>query len=393
MRLCVVGDTRHSWDAEGRLCTLSPVVRQLHPWLERFEEVVYCGTAMAGPPPPNHEPYPTSKVRLVQLPIGGGEDVRAKLGLGRRIQQWFPVLRRMLREADVVHFRCPCNIALVGLMAAHRLPIRRFAMYAGNWAGYPGESPFYRLQRAWLNSRRYQGYAAVYGRWEGQPDHVVSSFSPSFTRAEWEEDRASVSRKLHRYSAREEIRPLCIVSVGHLNADKNQASLLHAVDRLRAQGLDTHVEFLGDGPERKSLEVLTEQLHLRHSIQFRGRVSLQEVREANRSAHVSVLASRSEGYPKVLAEAMCGGAVPVASDVGINSQILAKNRGRVFPFGDSERLAQRLAELAHNPELLRQMALDGREYTRTRTLEAFWELQDQILTERLGVPIRREVRQ
>jgi len=389
VRLCIVGDTRHSWDPDGRLCTLSPVVRQLQPWLERFDEVVYCGTAVSGRPPANHEPYPSQKVRLTRLPSGGGENIKAKLGLGPKVLQWFPVLRRALRKADVVHFRCPCNIALVGLMAAHGLPVRRFAMYAGNWAGYPGESPFYRLQRAWLNSRRYRGLAAVYGRWSRQPDHVLSSFSPSFTHDEWEEEEGHVARKLRTYSNQKRLGALRIVSVGHLNTDKNQASILQAVKLLRAQGIETHVEFLGDGPERETLEALARRLQLRDCVRFRGRVSLQEVREAHRSAQVAVLASRSEGYPKVLAEAMCGGAVPVASNVGINSEILAKGRGRVFPYGDSERLAQCLADLSGDPDRLRRMTLAGREYTRSRTLEAFWELQQQILTDRLGVPAER----
>lgn len=391
MRLCIVGDTRHSWDPDGRLCTLSPVVRQLQPWLERFDEVVYCGTAVAGPAPANHEPYPLQNVRLMRLPSGGGDSVKAKLGLGPRVLQWFPVLRRALREADVVHFRCPCNIALVGLMAAHGLPVRRFAMYAGNWAGYPGESPFYRLQRAWLNSRPYRGLVAVYGRWQRQPDHVLTSFSPSFTRAEWEEEEWHVARKLRGYSTLPRLSTLRIVSVGHLNEDKNQASLLRAVKLLRDWGIAAQLELLGDGPEREPLAALAGRLQLRDGIRLRGRVSLQEVREAHRAAHVAVLASRTEGYPKVLAEAMCGGAVPVASDVGINAEILAKGRGRVFPFGDSDRLAQCLAELAGDPGSLRRMVLAGRVYTRARTLEAFWELQHQILTEHLGVPAAERI--
>jgi glycosyltransferase involved in cell wall biosynthesis len=317
--------------------------------------------------------------------------VQAKLGLGPKVLQWFPVLRRALREADVVHFRCPCNIALVGLLAAHGLPVQKFAMYAGNWAGYPGESPFYRLQRAWLNSRSYQGLVAVYGRWNRQPGHVLTSFSPSFTQSEWEEEEGHVARKLRAYATQQRLVALRIVCVGHLNADKNQASVLQAIKLLRDRGIAAQVELLGDGPEREPLATLAGRLQLRDSIRLRGRVSLQEVREANRTAHVAVLASRSEGYPKVLAEAMCGGAVPVASDVGINAEILAKGRGRLFPFADSERLAQCLAELAGDPGSLRRMVLAGRVYTRARTLEAFWALQHQILTQRLGVPAAERI--
>lgn len=386
MKLAIVGDLRHSRDRTGRLCTLSPVVRQLVPWVERFETVVACGTFEAGPPPPTHEPYPVP-VELRELPRGGGDDLAGKAGLLRRVVQWWGPLRRALRECDVVHFRCPCNIALVGLLAARGLPVRRFAMYAGNWAGYPGESPFYRLQRQWLGSRAFGGPVAVYGPRPGQPDHVLASFSPSFTEEQWREDAPYVQCKLERYAPGKLLSPLRVVSVGHLNRDKDQATLLRAVARLRREGLDADVQLLGDGPLRPYLERLASDLAIEPLVRFRGRVSLGEVRESYRKAHVGVLASRTEGFPKVLAEAMASGAVPVASDVGLNREILGDGRrGLLFPFRDDVELARQLAFLAAAPGEVRRLARAGREYTREITLDAFVVLQDRILTEWLSVP-------
>ncbi|HEU4753351.1 MAG TPA: hypothetical protein VFU47_09610, partial [Armatimonadota bacterium] len=74
MRLAIIGDTRHSYDASGRLHTLAPLARQLEPWLQAFESVVYCGTLHPGSPPSTHAPYPTDRVVLRELPIGGGDN-------------------------------------------------------------------------------------------------------------------------------------------------------------------------------------------------------------------------------------------------------------------------------------------------------------------------------
>jgi hypothetical protein len=52
-------------------------------------------------------------------------------------------------------------------------------------------------------------------------------------------------------------------------------------------------------------------------------------------------------------------------------------------------LAERLLELSRSPATLYRMALAGREYTRSHTLEAFWDLQNDILSNRLGVPALR----
>lgn len=387
MRLAIVGDTRHSRDAEGRWCTISPLVRQLQPWLERFDDVVYCGTYLPGDPPPNHEPYPVSHVRFQPLPAGGGSGIQGKAGLLRRVVEWWPVLRRTLREADVVHFRCPCNIALVGLLAARGLPAKQFAVYAGNWGGYPGESPFYKLQRRWLNSPAFGGTTSVYGAWPGQPGHVVTAFSPSFTRADWEADGPDVDIKMRTYRGAERLPALRAVSVGHLNQDKNQGSILKAVAALRREGLRVELALLGDGPERPRLEALCRELEIADQVEFRGRVALREVRRAYAGAHVGILASLTEGFPRVLAEAMAGGAVPVATEVGINAQILEHGeRGVTFPFNSSEGLAERLRELVHDPAGMARRVEAGRAYTRDITLEAFYALHHRILSDRLGVP-------
>lgn len=387
MRLAIVGDTRHSQDAEGRWCTISPLVRQLQPWLERFDDIVYCGTRLPGPPPPNHEPYPVPHVRFQPLPAGGGTGIKGKAGLLRRVVEWWPVLRRTLREVDVVHFRCPCNIALVGLLAARGLPVKQFAVYAGNWGGYPGESPFYQLQRRWLNSAAFGGTTSVYGSWPNQPEHVITAFSPSFTRADWDADGPEVAAKLRTYRAAERLPVLRAVSVGHLNQDKNQGSILQAVAALGREGLLVELELLGDGPERPRLEALAQALGIADQVRFRGRVALRDVRRAYAGAHVGILASLTEGFPRVLAEAMAGGAVPVASEVGINAQILDHGaRGVTFPFNSAVGLAERLRELAHDPVGMARRVEAGRDYTREITLEAFYALHHRILSDRLAVP-------
>jgi glycosyltransferase involved in cell wall biosynthesis len=108
--------------------------------------------------------------------------------------------------------------------------------------------------------------------------------------------------------------------------------------------------------------------------------------EGYRSADVNILASRTEGYPKVLTEGMLHGSVPVAADVGINALIVAHGqRGETFPHGDHEALARVLEKLLGQPELLEKKMVAGREYTRTVTLEAFAELHRRVLAEQWGL--------
>ena len=69
------------------------------------------------------------------------------------------------------------------------------------------------------------------------------------------------------------------------------------------------------------------------------------------AAHFILLPSRSEGWPKVLSEAMAYGVVPVAAAVSSIPQILGETRaGAALPVDDIEGLAVAIAGYVAEPE-------------------------------------------
>jgi glycosyltransferase involved in cell wall biosynthesis len=388
MTLGLIADTRHSLDSDGRLCTLTPVVRQLDLWADWFPEMIACVPLLPGPPPPTHTPYQRLRVSLCPLRVGGGNTPGAKLGLLGRSVGWWPQIRRVIDEVDAVHLRCPCNIGLLGILAVQRSDRPRYAMYAGQWQEYPGQPFFSRLQRRLLARPGFGGPVAIYGSWPEQPPHLVSSFSPTFTFAEWEAEALLVERRLAALQ-RPWAGPVRLMTVGHLDTNKGQATIVSAVAALRQHGLEVTLDCLGDGPLRSELLAQVARLGLSGAVVLHGAQPHRFVRECYRRSHINVLASRTEGYPKVLAEGMLHGTVPVAADVGINAQILDHGRrGATFAGGDAMMLAQEIRALVEQRERFAGMISQGRQYTRTVTLEAFQELTRRTLVShwRLAFP-------
>ena len=383
MRLGVIADTRHHRDGAGRLCTIEPVAAQLEQFAAMFDEVVLLVPLWPGPPPAGFRPYRCTNVSIVALRPAGGTTARAKAVLALRVPAWAAAMRRLLRDVDVVHLRAPCNVALLGL-AASRLSSRpRAAMYAGNWDGYDGEPMTYRAQR-WLLARpSFGGPVTVYTDRRTAASHVVPFFSPSFTLAEWEAESAAVAQKV---DALGHPGPVRLVTVGHLAANKNQATIVEAVARLRAQGIDTRLDVVGDGPLAGVLTRRRDVLGLREAVRFHGRLPLDGVRDRYRSADFNVLASRSEGYPKVVAEGMVCGAVPVMSRVPMADALVAGGvRGVTFAGDDPDALAGAIASLASDPARVAAMVAAGRDYTRTVTLDAFGAQLHDILETHWGI--------
>lgn len=138
---------------------------------------------------------------------------------------------------------------------------------------------------------------------------------------------------------------------------KNQELLIRSLPLLPE---DTVLLLPGDGALRQSCRALAEALGLADRVFFPGQMA--DVRPALAAADVYVSASRSEGLPFAVMEAM-GCALPcILSYVKGHRDLLeGTGAGRLYPFGDAAALAAAAAELRSDPALRAGMGARGRE--------------------------------
>ena len=96
-------------------------------------------------------------------------------------------------------------------------------------------------------------------------------------------------------------------------------------------------------------------------IQFLGHVPRADVRNLLRWADVLVLPSISEGSALVTYEALASG-VPVITTPNSGSPVQDGVTGFIVPNRNAEAIAERLEQLAQNPELRREMSINARKY-------------------------------
>jgi len=102
---------------------------------------------------------------------------------------------------------------------------------------------------------------------------------------------------------------------------------------------------VGAGGEREALMQLAIREGVEARVAFVGVLPQAEVADWLAAADVLCLASRSEGMPNVIVEALASGVPVVASSVGGIPEIVADGRnGILVPPGDPERLAAALVE-------------------------------------------------
>ena len=136
-------------------------------------------------------------------------------------------------------------------------------------------------------------------------------------------------------------RPLHLAFVGRLVPLKGVDLLLEAAAPLLRRG-DATLEILGEGPERESLERMTERLGLAGSVRFAGWIEHRELQHRLADADVLAFPSIREFGGGVVLEAMAVGLVPVVVDYGGPGELVSADCGVAVPLGRPEELVRSL---------------------------------------------------
>jgi glycosyltransferase involved in cell wall biosynthesis len=148
-----------------------------------------------------------------------------------------------------------------------------------------------------------------------------------------------------------------IVMVGRLAWPKDPATLIQALARVR--GAEFSALIMGDGRDRPVVEALIRDSGLTASVELAG--DCDDVPDRLAQADIFVLASRSEGGPISILEAMAAGLPVVASDVGGVSEFVEDGEtGLLVPPGDPAALAAAIERMLLDPELRRHLGAAGR---------------------------------
>lgn len=155
--------------------------------------------------------------------------------------------------------------------------------------------------------------------------------------------------------------PFQLLCVGRLVPAKGQHILIAAVAHLVKGGRNVNLRFVGDGPDRASLECEAKTRGLAAHITFEGNVNQDRIRRFYREADAFVLASFAEGIPVVLMEAMAMG-IPCVSTMitGIPELIRDGLDGLLVMPSDDHALAQTIARLIEDGDLRRRLGEAGR---------------------------------
>ncbi|HMN63237.1 MAG TPA: glycosyltransferase, partial [Anaerolinea sp.] len=314
----------------------------------------------------------------------GGDTFAAKWGVFKHFGEYMAAMNQEWDNADVIHLRCPANISLLALLrlCISTQPKIRWVKYAGNWNPRGKQAFSYTLQRWILKKNLHRGVVTVNGEWSGQPNHVLSFYNPSLTAAEQQSAALAGARKLLAS-------PYRLLFVGRLESAKGVGEILTIAARLQKCNSPFLLDLVGDGPEKAVFENRMLDLHLKDKVCFHGWQPRPALAEYYRRAHFILLpSSASEGWPKVLSEAMAYGVVPLASTVSSIPQILAKTgAGVALPASDVDGYVDTILRMIAHPAEWKSMSTAGIQAAKLFSYDYYLDSVNQVFSTFWNLPI------
>ncbi|MBC7815004.1 MAG: glycosyltransferase family 4 protein [Burkholderiales bacterium] len=349
-KLLIISDMAH-YERDGQIVGHGPTAREISYLATRFEHVQHVACFHVGPAPAMMLPYSSERVHLIPMPFAGGDSLAAKVGVLRvaalYIRTILSELRALDPDNDVVHVRCAAPISLIAIMllAFVRSPRKRWVKYAGNWQPGYFDSSGYAIQRWWLMRGFARAKVTVNGQWPNQPPFITAFVNPCLTREELD-DAQNVS------AAKPPLTPLRLIFVGQITEKKGVGRALEITRLLLDQGLDVTFDIIGDGPQRAGFEAQAAALGLQSHVCFHGWVARTSLAPLYAQSHIMLFPSdSSEGWPKVISEAMAYGVVPVASNVSSIPQYLQESGvGVTFNAYDLDAFAAAIIDYTRRPD-------------------------------------------
>ena len=362
MKFLIISHTPHKQRA-NRLYAYAPYVREMNLWLKYVESVVIVAPEVTGGASNIELDYQHESIQLKIIPRINFVSLRNSMSSVIKVPRILIELLKACRKADHIHLRCPGNIGLLGCFVQFFFPKKiKTAKYAGNWDPDSRQPFSYKVQK-WLLSNVHltkNMQVLVYGSWKNQSKNIKPFFTATYSSSE------IIKPAIRNYNGK-----IDFVFIGSLVEGKRPLLAIKIVEALTKLKMQVNLEIYGDGVLRKELERYVTSNQLKDVVVLKGNKNKEIIVGALKKAHFLILPSKSEGWPKVVSEAMFYGTIPIASKISCVPDMLDFGNRGILIEPKLEDAVDQIKDHLQNEDGLRKMSEAAYKWSQNYTLETF----------------------
>lgn len=362
MKLAIITHTIHK-QKETQFFAYEPYVREMNLWIKNVSETRIVAPINSLEITAIDAAYTGTNITINKIPSFNILSIKNKVKSIFKIPIICFQIFKVMLWADHIHLRCPGNIGLLGCILQVFFPFKKKTVkYAGNWDPKSKQPLSYRVQK-WIISNTFltkNCKALVYGKWKNQTKNIIPFFTASYTKEEIiEPEDKNLSKKID-----------CIF-VGAFTKGKQPLLSVKVIENMLKENIDIQLNMFGDGEEFNKVKDYIRINQLDKNIFLHGNKSKEIVKKAFQKSHFLLFISKSEGWPKVVAEAMFWSCLPIASKVSCVPFMLDYgNRGSLVN-SEVDEITSALKEYIYNESKYLKQINAAKGWSNKYTLDKF----------------------
>lgn len=315
------------------------------------------------------------------LSVPKGQDFRRKINMPAWFLKNCRAIWREIRRADAVHAAIPGDVGTIGMLFALLLRKPLFVRHCGNWlAPRTAAEHFWR----WTMERFAGGRNVMLatGGTNAPPSsknpHVKWIFSTSLRRTQ-----LAAGNPL-KFPTHGELR---LIAACRQEEGKGTDFIIKSLPLILKNFPRTTLEVLGSGSFLSDLEALVKRLNLQDRVFFRGKVGQLNVVETMKRSHVFCFPTQaSEGFPKVVLEALACGLPVVTTKVSVLPQLIGEECGVLIDEPTPDNLSAAIESVFSSREKYEHMSAAAVARAQQYSLEDWRDSIGETLRQSWNVP-------
>jgi glycosyltransferase involved in cell wall biosynthesis len=278
----------------------------------------------------------------------------------------FSKFHKTIGKADAIHAPIPGDVGTAGILLAHLYKKPLYVRHCGNW--FVQKSLAEKIWKWYME--KYAGNNRVFLATGGdikvpsiKNENIDWIFSTSMSINEFDTTKKERSRLAQK---------LKICSVSRQEKGKGIHKVIHAVRLLVNKGIDIQYDIVGEGSDLEYFKKLSLELNLSKNVTFHGKLNHIGVINILKKNDIFVFPTESEGFPKVVVEAMSQGLVIITTPVSVLRTMIPESKsGILLDIIEPEEIYRQLLLLIENPARIIEMGENAKKFAKRFTLESW----------------------
>jgi glycosyltransferase involved in cell wall biosynthesis len=362
MKFLIITHVKHKLNG-GNISAYAPYVREMNIWLKHVDEVNIVAPKTSKSKETIDLDYKHDNIQFTKIPSIEFTNLKNTIVSLIKTPVILITIFRACKKTDHIHLRCPGNIGLLGCFVQLFFPNKtKTAKYAGNWDHKAKQPLSYRLQKRILSNTflTKKMTVLVYGNWESQTNNIKPFFTATFL------DEEKENPKIREYSE-----TLKFVFVGSLVKGKRPLLAIQIVEALNKKGKNVQFDMYGEGVLKEELKQYIIKNKLGTVVKLLGNKKKHFVKEALKDAHFLILPSKSEGWPKAVAEAMFFGTIPIVTSISCVPFMLDYGKRGILIKSNLNDALNKISSYLTKDEELKEISRLASNWSQNYTLNTF----------------------